>query len=522
MRLRLVVAVVLSACGGAKPSYVEAPVRVDLVVTPATAALTWEKGLNAQSTLIARTLGTVEATAPAGGLAVGDELGGGVVLAVSEDTKFTDTNIPDGCGPFAWHLWSRAADGTWAKTAATVRSLRGAHTLAPTAEVTALTSSFEGSTLRLSWLPPEASTAFDGVTVVRKRGSAPTSVLDGMTVYNGPSSTVTDPLSALSASEPTFYGVFNCNLCGKCGARAPSLAVTAPVDGGPTLSISGLSATLSADGQRVQLAWTTGAPRVKVLRTHNGTPTGPDDASAVVVFDAAGSAASERLELLLPDLPLETHRYTYTAWGCTEAPNVTCSTAPASAPFRATLKQALRGGGYALYFRHATATTCADQTTLGTASTTSSPGWWKRCDATCATATAAQLTPASSDGELAAISGFFADAGVAVGQVRTSEFCRAVQTAAGFQLDAGVVEQVPQLTYFVYEENNRCRDTSSLLNGAPTQGTNTVLVGHGEFPAACAVLDSLNFAEAAIYKPTLGAPPRYLARVSASQWATLP
>ena len=106
--------------------------------------------------------------------------------------------------------------------------------------------------------------------------------------------------------------------------------------------------------------------------------------------------------------------------------------------------------------------------------------------------------------------------------MRTSEFCRAVQTAAGFQLDAGVVEQVTQLTSFVYEENNRCRDTSSLLNGTPTPGTNSVLVGHGEFSAACAVLDSLNFAEAAIYKPTLGAPPRYLARVSASQWAALP
>lgn len=518
LRSTVLALVFLAACGP-RPTFVDPPVRASLEVSPATAVITWEKGLNAQSTLIARTLGTVDATAPDGGLAIGDELGAGVVIALSEGTTFTDNKLPEGCGPFAWHLWSRAADGTWAKTAATVRSLRGAHTLAPTAEVTALTSSFEGSGVRLSWQPPEASTAFEGVTVVRKRGSAPTAVTDGTSVYSGPSSTLTEPLTALSAAEPTWYAVFNCNACGKCGQTAPSLAITAPGDGGATLSISGLSAQVSGDGQRVQLSWSTSAPSVKVLRTHNGTPTGPTDPSAVVVFDGAGTAAGERVDLLLPDLPLETHRYTYTAWGCIGA---TCSAAPASTPFRVTLKQALRGGGYALYFRHATATTCADQTSLGTASTTSTPNWWKSCDSSCTTATAAQLTPASADVELGAISGFFADAGVAVSHVRTSEFCRAVQTAARFQLDAGVVEQVPALTFFVYEESNRCRDTTSLLNGAPAAGTNAVLVGHGDFAGACAVLDSLNFAEAAIYKPTLGAPPRYLARVGATQWATLP
>ncbi|MFZ5446688.1 MAG: hypothetical protein ACOZQL_42265 [Myxococcota bacterium] len=518
MRLPLAALVLFAGCGP-RPTFVEPPLRPDVQVSPATAVLTWEKGINAQTTLVARTLGTVEATAPDGGLVVGDALGGGQVIAVTEGTTYTDNQLPDGCGPFAWHLWSRAADGTWAKSAATVRSLRGAHTIAPTAEVTALSSSFEGNTVRLSWMPPEASTAFEGVTVVRKRGSAPSSVLDGTSVYSGPSSTVTEPLSALSPSAPTYYAVFNCNACGKCGASAPSLAISAPGDGGATLSISGLSAQLSADGQRVELSWTSGAPTVKVLRTHNATASGPHDANAVVVFDGAGSAVDERVSVLLPDLPLETHRYTYTAWGCIGA---TCSTTPASTPFRVTLRQSLRGGGYALYFRHATATTCVDQTSLGTASTTASPNWWKRCDASCATATAAQLTPATADGQLAAVRDFFADAGVAVSQVQTSEFCRAVQTAAGFSVDAGIVETVPALTYFVYEENNRCRDTAALLNGMPAAGTNRVLVGHGDFASSCAVLDSLEPAEAAIYKPQLGAPPRYLARVGASQWATLP
>ena len=97
----------------------------------------------------------------------------------------------------------------------------------------------------------------------------------------------------------------------------------------------------------------------------------------------------------------------------------------------------------------------------------------------------------------------------------------AVKVAKGSKLVV-TIEQTTTLTYFVYDEVNRCRDTSSLLNAAPAMGTNVVHVGHVDYPATCAVLGSLNPAEAAIYKPTLGAPPRYVARVAASQWVALP
>lgn len=492
--------------------------RADVVVTPGTAALTWEKGLNAQTTLIARTLGA-DGTQPDGGLAVGDALGAGVVIHVSEELKFTDNKLPDSCGPFAWHLWSQAADGTWSKTPTTVRSLRGAHTIAPTAEISALGSVFDNNQLRLSWMPPEASTSFEGVTVLRKRGVAPSSVTDGTIVYAGPSSSTTDALSNLSSSEPTFYAVFNCNSCGKCGTTAPSLSVLAPGDGGTTLSVTGLTAVVSADTKRVELAWSTTAPRVKILRTLNVMASGPSDPAGTVVFDGAGASVSERLDALLPDMPLEARRYTYTAWGCIGS---TCAATPTTAPFRFTLKQALKGGGYTLFFRHATATTCVDQTSLGNASTTSSPGWWRSCDATCGTAKAAQLTPATSGPELAAVQTFFSTNGIPVSRVLSSEFCRANATASGFALDAGVIEQVQALTYFAFDEPNRCRDATSLLNAQPAVGTNVVHVGHVEYPAACPVLDSLNFAEAAIYRPQLGAPPRYIARVGTTQWSTLP
>ena len=73
----------LSACGP-RTTYVEPPAKVDLVLTPGVATITWEQGINAQSVLVARTLGNEDATPPDGGT-VGDPLGGGVILDFGED-----------------------------------------------------------------------------------------------------------------------------------------------------------------------------------------------------------------------------------------------------------------------------------------------------------------------------------------------------------------------------------------------------------------------------------------------------
>lgn len=514
----LALLLLLAACGGPRPTYVEPPAKVDLVVEPGRAVVTWEPGLNAQSVVLSRTTGQDEVIAPDGGARVGDELGRGVVRYAGEDTRFADTNLPDSCGPFAWHVWSVAADGTFAKTPATVRSLRGAHTIAPTVEVTDLVSAVEGTTVRLQWTPPEANTGFFGVMVVKRPGAPATSLDDGVTVYRGPSATWSEPLSGLSTSQPTYFSVFNCNDCGKCGVTAPSIAVAPAQDGGADLAISGLTAQVAADGGVIELSWATTAPTVKVLRKVSTPPTGLGDPSAELVYEGPGTRATEPVSALLPDLPLRPSPYVYAAWACVGA---LCSTTPATRTFSLTLKQALRGGGYTVMLGHATAGQCMDRTSLGTASNTSSPGWWKSCDATCATATAEQLDPAASAAELTSLRTFFQASGVRFGRVLSSEYCRAVRTAEGLQLGP-VIEQLPQLTYFVYDEANRCRDTSSLLNARPGAGANTVLVGHGLYPATCPVLGSIGPAEALVYKPQLGAPPLFLTRLAPSQWGALP
>ena len=517
LRTWLALAMVFTACGP-RITYVEPPTKVDLALAPGVATLTWQHGTNATTTLIARTLMNEEPTAPGAEIKVGDALGAtGVVLALGEDLKLIDANLPGGCGPFSWHLWGRAADGTWSTTAATVRSLRGAHTIAPTAQITNLTSAFEGDKVRLQWDPPELSTAFELVKVFKKANSAPMSVNEGTLLYSGPSSSTTDLVRNLS-STPTYYAVFNCNSCENCGAMAPSVSVVSPTDGGVSLSITGLTTALSADKQSFELSWNTTAPRVKVLRTLNGPATSLTDANAVVVFDGAGAGTTERLDRLLPNLPLTARTYTYTAWACV---GTLCSTTPATTTRAITLKQALQGGGYTLFFRHATAGTCADNLSLGNASVTTSPNWWKSCNAICGTATAEQLSPALSPAELAQVQTFFQTNAIPVSHVLSSEFCRAVRTAEGFAFGPQV-EQVTALTKFVYDEPNRCLDAISLLNAPPAQGTNAVHVGHVEYPAACAVLDSLEPAEAAIYKPSFGAPPRFIARLTPLQWGLLP
>lgn len=517
---RVFALVVLAGCGGpGGRTFIDPPIRGEVVVSPGQAIVTWDNSSEQKSTLVVRTPGTVEATAPENSPQVGEALGGGTVVANTEDERFLDNSLPESCGPFAWHLWARHANGTWASTALTVRSLRGAHTRAPTAEVTELTSAIEAGKLRVQWTPPEVGTNFKGVNVYRRVGSPATRPDEGTLVYSGAASAMVENLSNLSTTETTYFSVFNCNDCGKCGTTAPSIGVAPVMDGGVTLDISNLAASVSADGANVQLTWASNAPRVKVLRKLNAEPSSMNDSAADVVFDGAGTSASEPVTRLLPHTPLNANVYTYRAWACVDA---LCSSSAAKTEFRLTVKQALKAGGYTLFFHHATANTCADATNLGTASNTTSPNWWKSCVNTCASATAQQLTPPASDSELLNVHTFFSSNGIAVSRVLSSEFCRAMKTAEGFDLGPPVIEETQALTYFVYAEATRCQDTVSLLGAQPQPGTNIVHVGHTRYATACVNLDGLVPGEAAIFKPQLGAPPRFVARVIANEWATLP
>lgn len=510
-RLLLVVSsVVFFSC---EPhTFVGAPKNAAVVVTPGRATLTWDDGDNSVLTLIVRTPGGEEPVAPTGGGVVGAALGpGGTVIARLENgtNKFVDNKLPDNCGPFAWHLWSRAEDGSWARTPATVSSKRGAHTLAPTAVVTDVLWATEGDQVRLAWTVPEITTGFVGVSVVRKTGSVPTSSEDGTAIYLGPSSVTNEALSHLSTTEPTYYAVFNCNVCGKCGSEAPSVEVTPGT--GPSLDVHDFDAGLSADGRSVELSWSSTSPSVRILRALNASPAGPFDGTAVVVLDGGtGGFVSEPLSNLAPQLSQVTlQQYTYKAFACAGG---VCGASAPEANLTVTLRQALLGGGYSIFFHHATALDGADKTDAGVASQ-----WWKSCDP----ALARQLSHPSSDQEIYNVATFFANSGVSVGKVYASDFCRAQGTATGFALGQQVLP-LPILNPYLYPENLRCADTLSALNEQPDAGTNFVFVGHAQYQGSCTNLDGLIPGQAAIYKPQLGAPTKFIGLMNNGGWAQLP
>lgn len=475
-----------------------------------------------------------ETAKPTGQPIVGETVGQGVVIYTGTGDAFADTMLPTGCGPFRYHLWSRDTTGLFSPEAATAEVPRGSTAPAPIGHVGMLQVMQAGQEVQVSWTNPPTSTGWFQTVVVRKTGGAATGSSDGLPLYAGSGTSTREAVSSLPLNVAVTYSAFSCNACGGCvttpatatftrrdvvdagadagpspdGGRLDGGADAGPtdagVDAGPDAP-TGLMASLSADGQLVQLRWAAGAGStgVKVLRLLNAAPAGPNDPAADVVAVDAGTQASERVDGLLPSTTAAPRTYTYAAYGCRGG---VCETTGARTQLTLTLTQALRGGGYTLAWRHATASTCADTLTLGCAVArtdcalvqSTAANWWKSCTADCANATARQLTQPTANQETSTIHQYFATRGVTFGRVLSSEFCRNVQTAQGLDLGP-VIEQRTELTYYVYDEPSRCADTHALLNQPPAAGTNTAVVGHAGF--TCPTLDALAWAEAAVYKP---------------------
>ncbi|HYB99609.1 MAG TPA: hypothetical protein VEC57_10810 [Candidatus Limnocylindrales bacterium] len=277
----------------------------------------------------------------------------------------------------------------------------------------------------------------------------------------------------------------------------------------------------TVDGGIIELSWThpdpdNGLSHAKVLRRLNAAPDGPDDGQATEVFFGVGEQAADDLTLLLPDTAETPRTYHYAVYACTSAEQ--CEVNGSHDAVTPTIVQALRAGGYVIHWRHASADVCSDRTDLGKADSTSVPNWWRTCDSNCATTTARQLND-TGRAEAVAIGDAFATRGIPVGRVISSEFCRNFETAA--LMDFGpVVEETPLITYFVYDEGNRCAHSYDLLAQTPAAGTNTALIGHAGF--SCPVLAALAWSEAAIFKPDGAGSSTFIARVLDDGWLGLP
>jgi hypothetical protein len=297
---------------------------------------------------------------------------------------------------------------------------------------------------------------------------------------------------------------------------APDLAADMPFEPGT------LTATLDAD--EINVRWTvSGATSLVLLRRLNAPVAGAQDAEAQVLASGAQMALDHPTSELLPDTAASPRTYHYALYACSQPDS--CVEAAPPVELKLTLREALRGGGYNLFWRHASASTCADRLELGVAATTATPDWWRSCvgedpAVMCAGATARQLTNPAAANEMMAVRDFMDQNMIPFSRSLSSEYCRCFKTAEGFELGPAV-ELLQELTYYVHDEAARCDSSYALLDTPPAAGTNVGMVSHAGF--TCPVLAELAWGEAAIFKPMPGdAPPLLVARVTAAGWALLP
>lgn len=172
----------------------------------------------------------------------------------------------------------------------------------------------------------------------------------------------------------------------------------------------------------------------------------------------------------------------------------------------AELVEALRGGGYVLYFRHGAtnmSTRDSDRTSLSN----------------CATQ---RILSDEGRRQMTDIGKQFQRLRIPVGTVLASPYCRTIDTA---KLAFGKVTIEPELEHTVTATEaltrQRAAALSKLLAAAPRAGTNTVLTGHtGNLQEATGIWPSPE-GVAIVFKPDGKGASSYVATVGPSYWAEL-
>jgi phosphohistidine phosphatase SixA len=389
--------------------------------------------------------------------------------------------------------------------------------------VTGLAATLTGTRVAVTWQDP-AEPDFAYTLLVRYPGS----VADGVPVDHviyvvgdliGSGVVVSRHADEAEMDSPPggcgtwTYQAWAVDDVGNWAATGPTVTVTLGGAGPtPTQPPSGLSSSVTTSA--VQLLWSNPSPATgfawaRVVRTVGAAPAGPMDGTLVEV--GTDGSAADPLPGLMPGTT-----YWYGVYAC--GPCGACEPAGVATSVTPTVVQCLRAGGYHVAWRHASATVCGDRTDLGPAATTSVPNWWRSCDANCATATARQL---NSTGvmESIAIGNDMRARGIPIGRVLSSEFCRNF-TTADLMAFGPAVEQLQEITFYVYDEANRCNNWMQLIADPTAPGTNTASIGHAGF--TCPTLDTLQWGEAAIYKPDGSGGSTLIRRVRWNEWATLP
>jgi hypothetical protein len=453
--------------------------------------------------------------------AVGDSLASGVVVYAGTEGQFTDTLLLNPCLTNTYETWTTDHARNYAATQESESIAGEVAVPAPSSPPSGLAATIAaGGEVHLIWVNPDPASGFASARLVRKLGSAPTGPEDGTLLDSGKDATHIDPVGYGSEPATYYYAVYACNRCATCEGTGDSTVVTL----GSNAQASGLAA--GVNGANVDLTWTNPPPgsaftAVRLLRKLNDPPAAADDPGATLLYEGANAAATDSLARLLPDTPAFPRVYHYAVFSCD--PLGGCGGKPARTELTPTVSQCLAAGGYTIYWRHATANICGDRMDLGTADTTKVDGWWRSCDPECppeGNATARQLNPVTGVEEATTIGTELDAKGIPFGEVVTSEFCRCIQTADHMDLGPAV-QEVPGITFFVYDEANRCAHCYERIRTLPLPGTNTGIIGHAGFND-CPVVMELGMGAAAIFHPDGQGEAEWIVSVPWDGWDDLP
>lgn len=175
------------------------------------------------------------------------------------------------------------------------------------------------------------------------------------------------------------------------------------------------------------------------------------------------------------------------------------------------LVEALHGGGYNLYFRHAA-------TDWSSSDRVAEEGDWTSCDP----ARLRQLSDAGRATALA-IGKAIRELGIPVGQVLASPYCRAVETAR--LLGVGQVETTSdvmnlRVAEFFGGRNAIVSTARKRLAMPPIPGTNTVIVAHGNVAREATPVYP-GEGEGVVFEPDGMGGFRYVDRLAPSRWIEL-
>lgn len=173
----------------------------------------------------------------------------------------------------------------------------------------------------------------------------------------------------------------------------------------------------------------------------------------------------------------------------------------------AELFKSMKKGGYVLYFRHMNAASGSDKFN-------SSADWWKSCDST----VARQLSPLGYT-QAAETGRAFKNLELPIGKMWSSEFCRCIKSAETMDLKLPI-ETSQALTYYVYVEADRFKNTIKLAEAQSISDKNIVLMAHS-FTTGESDAPNLQMGDAAVYKQLTGNKVEFVKIVTIADWTAL-